>query len=1122
MDWRHRDRIGIWLRMFALVWALNGAELSAQTGAPPEFRLSKSGQQLGEAADLAMDVVTGDVDGDGDADVLVAGLGMPTRIWINTGSGQFVAGPQSLGSNAVAVAWMPPGPTWAGRAVTLHDEANGTLMSWLRSDPQGFVAGETRENCGDLPSALALADLGGNSFPEVVMARFLGRPAQIWINPGNPMFAGEPIALESDSGSKVALGDLDRDGDVDVVLAEQALSVWLNPGRTASGFQGSFTPAGPAFGSGLFLGVALADLDGDGDLDAVTAESDPSHDRVWINQGGAQRGTPARFADSGQRLGPGTGQSRDVALGDLDRDGDIDAVVARPRGNLVYWNDGAGRFTEAGTKFGNGPSEAIALADFDLDGNLDVFVASFGAPAEVWLAEFPIPSAKVFEHDVDAWAGTGEFGSTGDGGPALAARFESPKDLAVDSAGVVYVVEGNPGRVRRIGVDRIVSTVLSGSEGAATGDGGPLSQATFGRIASVAVDGRGALYLAENSTHRIRRISPEGTVTTVAGTGVPGFHGDGGPAVAAQFNQPSVVRVDTAGNLYVVDRRNRLVRRVDTNGVVTTVAGNRGVGNDGDGGPAVAAAIGEPDDLVVGPDGNLFLSYQFEHRVRRVSPAGILSTVAGTGPSWLTGNGFPATTGTLNQPLGMVLDRNQNLLIGQYDSIRYVDEMGILATVAGGLTPFFGEGDGGSALRAVIQGPVEAMARLPDGTMLFTHGNRVRQLVPNIFRLPVVGRLDSFFSSVQSVDFGVIEQGSPQRWNPRHVPLRNSGNGDLTVRSIEWVGQPSAFRFSVEAPWHPAARPPYRLPASSTNEPLNIVIECIADIGVASTNNAVLRVTMDSPETPVREIPVQATVRPAPPKPPEQPVPRADSYFEVLEESWLSVIIGRIMNGNDNSESAGSVRRHDIWTEPQEFALRLDPARRQSVTTEVPEYLGGGSVTIDQFDGEVRFRTEPDPDDAGFLKLTVLQGQFTAPSFSLPSGIVCGPTTLTFADPALSSGRLNRATGEYTAKASASIINALFPGGLPVNGFYRGEYDAASGRASLRSFSFDRVPRTEGLQVIRDIDGAVVTWMSTAALESAPSVLGPWQPHTNAVSPYRLDLRDDGPRFYRLSGATNQ
>lgn len=1115
MDWRHRGKIGSWLRRFALVLALGGAELSAQTGAPPEFRLNKSGQQLGEAADLAMDVVSGDVDGDGDADVLVAGLGMPTRVWINSGNGQFVAGPQSLGSNAVAVAWMPPGPTWAGRAVTLHDEANGTLISWFRSDPQGFVAGETRENCGDLPSALALADLGGGSLPEVVIARYLGRPAQIWITSGELMFAGEPIALESDSGSKVALGDLDQDGDVDVVLAEQALSVWLNSGRTASGFQGSFTPAGPALGSGLFLGVALADLDGDGDLDAVTAESDPSHDRVWINQGGAQGGTPARFADSGQRLGPGTGQSRDVALGDLDRDGDIDAVVARPRGNLVYWNDGTGRFTEAGTKFGNGPSEAIALADFDLDGNLDVFVASFGAPAEVWLAEYPVPSAKVFEHDVEAWAGTGEFGSTGDGGPALAARFESPKDLAVDSAGVVYVVEGNPGRVRRIGLDGIVSTVLSGSESAATGDGGPLSQATFGRIASVAVEGRGALYLAESSTHRIRKISPEGTVTTVAGTGVPGFHGDGGPAVAAQFNQPSVVRVDTAGNLYVVDRRNRVVRRVDTNGVVTTVAGNGGLGNDGDGGPAVAAAIGEPDDLLVGPDGSLFLSYLFEHRVRRVSPAGILSTVAGTGPSRLTGNGFPASTGTLSYPLGMVLDQNQNLLIGQYDSIRYVDEMGILATVAGGLPAWDGDGDGGPASRARIQGPVEAMARLPDGTMLFTHGHRIRQLVPRRNQLPVVGRLDSILLPAQTLDFGTIEQGSRQRWFPIRVRLRNAGTGDLTVRSIEWAGQPTAFRFFPEAAWDLAGRPPFRLPAFSTNEPLFVVIECFADLGVASTNTAVLRVTTDSPVTPVREVTVQATVTPA------QPVAAANSYIGVPEESWLTVIIRRIMEANDNSESAGSVRRHDVGTEPQEFTLRLDPKHSQSVTTDIPEYLGAGSVTIDQFDGEVRFRTEPDPNDAGFLKLTVLQGQFTAPSFSLPSGILSGPTTLTFADPALSSGRLNRATGEYSAEASATIVNALFPRGLPVRGFYRGEYDAASSRATVRSFSFDRVPRTEGLQVVQDVDGAVVTWMSTASLESAPSVGGPWQAEANAASPYRLDLRNDGPRFYRLSGATN-
>jgi uncharacterized protein (TIGR03437 family) len=238
-------------------------------------------------------------------------------------------------------------------------------------------------------------------------------------------------------------------------------------------------------------------------------------------------------------------------------------------------------------------------------------------------------------------AGNSQDGYSGDNGPATAAMISMPTGVAVDSGNDVYITDFNNNRIRKIGASGTITTIAGNGKFIFSGDNGPALSAGLDPF-DIAVDNKNSLYVADRINNRIRKITPDGTIATVAGTGAPGYSGDGGPATSALLNFPTGIAVDNAGNLYLVDGANFVVRRVNANGLITTIAGNGDFfPGSGDGGPAFSAAIA-PYRIAVDPAGAVYVTDSINDRVRKLTPT---VAVAG-GMSIVSGNNQSGTTGT--------------------------------------------------------------------------------------------------------------------------------------------------------------------------------------------------------------------------------------------------------------------------------------------------------------------------------------------------------------------------------------------------------------------------------------------------------------------------------------------
>ena len=263
-----------------------------------------------------------------------------------------------------------------------------------------------------------------------------------------------------------------------------------------------------------------------------------------------------------------------------------------------------------------------------------------------------------------AVAGTGDSDYTGDGGLATAATLNDPFDVALDADGNVYIADNDNNAIRKVDGDGIITTVAGDSTGGSgsTGDGGPAVGARLNNPYGVAVDPAGNLYIADSFNHRIRKVDTDGNITTVAG-GSNGYSGDGGPATDAELDTPYGVALDGAGNLYISDTYNHVIRMVDTDGIITTVAGTGSYGFAGDGGPATDAEFQYPRLIDVDAQGRIFIPESSNDRIRRVDTDGIITTIAGIDTSGDSGDGGPATDAELNGPYGVALDADGGLFV---------------------------------------------------------------------------------------------------------------------------------------------------------------------------------------------------------------------------------------------------------------------------------------------------------------------------------------------------------------------------------------------------------------------------------------------------------------------------
>ena len=437
-------------------------------------------------------------------------------------------------------------------------------------------------------------------------------------------------------------------------------------------------------------------------------------------------------------------------------------------------------------------------------------------------------------------AGTGTEGFSGDFGPATSARLRFPRGLALDEAGNLYIADRWNHRIRKVAANGVISTVAGSGTRGFGGDGGPAASAALDAPWHLTVDGAGNLHIADTRNHRVRKVTPDGVITTVAGNGAPGFSGDGGAATAARLRFPTDVAADSAGNIYVADGDTDRIRKVTPEGVISTVAGMSHMAGDGEG--ATAALLFFPTGVSSGDRGNVYIADTFNHRIRKVAPDGVISTVAGAGEQGFGGDGGPATEAQLSYPRDVLPDSAGNLYIADTSNnrIRKLSPDGVISTVAGTGTEGF-SGDSGPATAARLSFP-RGLALDEAGNLYIADrwNHRIRKVAP-----------DGMISTVAGSGFSPFFRGNgiPATQADLYFPDRVAVDADGSlyiadtfnerVRKVAPDGMISTVAGTGQSGFNGDGGP---AAAARLNAPTGVAVDLAGNVYIADAHNSRIRV----------------------------------------------------------------------------------------------------------------------------------------------------------------------------------------------------------------------------------------------------------------------------------------
>jgi len=442
---------------------------------------------------------------------------------------------------------------------------------------------------------------------------------------------------------------------------------------------------------------------------------------------------------------------------------------------------------------------------------------------------------------INTIAGTGFTSYSGDGNYATLAQLSQPSDVVTDNFGNIFISDSRNHCIRKVDRMGIITTIAGTGIGGYSGDGGSATIAQFNLPYGIAIDRVGNLIVADCDNNRIRKISTSGVISTIAGNGVAGYSGDGSAATLAKLKGPSDIAIDDSNNIYIADRLNHVVRKVNSIGIISTIIGTNVAGFSGDGSLASSARIDGPTSIDIDSSGNIFIADRGNNRIRRVNRAGIINTLAGNGSAGFSGDGGLAILSSLRTAWAIKVDRRGNLFISdtRNNRIRKVDTRGYISTIAGSDTIGGYSGDGGAATSSQLNEPW--------GVTVDTLGNIVFCDYVNL-RVRKINTSNIITTIAGNGIYGATGDGGRAIYatisKPNGIKCDDSGNiyiADTYNHRIRKISSSGIIKTIAGTGIIGYSGDGGLATAANLNHPMNIAIDRFANVYIADANNHCVR-----------------------------------------------------------------------------------------------------------------------------------------------------------------------------------------------------------------------------------------------------------------------------------------